>query len=178
MAKKQITVKGLTIQIDEIRDQDYVSLTDIARKSSEEPRFQIMSWLKNRSTIEFLETWEDVHNPDFKRDQMVTFKDRYLQNRNLLTPQKWVEETGAVGLISRSGRHGGGTWAHAEIALNFCYWLSPAFQVYFFKEFQRLKAEESLQKSVEWHIDRITDLVDETRNWLDTIPGQKRNRLS
>lgn len=106
---------------------------------------------------------------------MVTFKDKYLQNRNILTPQRWIEETNAIGLISRSGR-GGGTLAHKDIALNFCYWLSPSFQVYFIKEFQRLKEVEFSTKSLEWRVERITNLVDETRNWLDTIPGQKTER--
>ena len=138
-----------------------------------------MSWMKNQSTLEFLETWEALHNPDFKRDQMVTFRDKYTRNRNSLTPQIWIKETGAIGIISKSGRYGG-TWAHSDIALNFCYWLSPAFQVYLIKEFQRLKEEEFNRKNLDWHIERITNLVDETRIWLDTIPGQdpSRNRLN
>jgi KilA-N domain len=103
---------------------------------------------------------------------------KYLENRNVLTPQRWIDETGAIGLISKSGRYGG-TWAHSDIALNFCYWLSPPFQVYFIKEFQRLKKEEFSLNNLEWHVERITNLVDEARNWLDTMPGQKpdRNRL-
>lgn len=177
--KTKIEVQGLLISVEQVRDEDYISLTDIAKKSSEEPRFQINSWLKNRSTLEFLETWETLHNPGFKRDQMVTFRDHYLQNRNLLTPQRWVEETGAVGIVSKSGRYGG-TWAHKDIALNFCYWLSPSFQVYLVKEFQRLKEEEFGRQNLEWHVQRLTELVEEARNWLDTIPGQspERNRLN
>ena len=179
MKKKTLTVQGLSITIEMVKEQDYVSLTDIAKQSDKEARFLIMAWMKNSSTLEFLETWEALHNPNFKRDQMVTFKEKYLQNRNILTPQTWVNEAGAIGIISKSGR-GGGTLAHKDIALNFCYWLSPSFQVYFIKEFQRLKEEEYSQKSLEWHIERITNLVDETRNWLDTIPGQDpdRNRLN
>jgi hypothetical protein len=180
MSKQKINVQGLTITIEQVKDSDYISLTDIAKKSDKEARFLIMSWLKNRSTLEFLETWEELHNPDFKRDHLVTFKDKYLQNRNILTPQNWISETNAIGLVSKSGRYGGGTYAHKDIALNFCYWLSPSFQVYLIKEFQRLKEEEFSKKNLEWHIERITNLVDETRNWLDTVPGQKpeRNRLN
>jgi hypothetical protein len=106
---------------------------------------------------------------------MVTFKERCLQNRNILTPQTWVQETNVIGILSRSGK-GGGTLGHKDIASNVCYWLSPSFQVYFIKEFQRLKEEEFSRKNLEWHIEKITNLVDENRNWLDTIPGQKRER--
>lgn len=179
MIKKIITVQGLSIAIEQVKEQDYVSLTDIAKQSDKETRFLIMAWMKNASTLEFLETWEVLHNPNFKRDHLVTFKEKYLRNRSILRPQTWVSETGAIGIISKSGK-GGGTLAHKDIALNFCYWLSPSFQVYFIKEFQRLKEEEYSKKSLEWHIERITNLVDETRNWLDTIPGQdpNRNRLN
>jgi hypothetical protein len=179
MSKNTITVQGLRVTVEQVKNQDYISLTDIAKKSDKEARFLIMSWIKNSSTLEFLETWEMLHNPDFKRDQMVTFKEKYAQNRNVLTPQNWVSETGAIGIVSKSGK-GGGTLAHKDIALNFCYWLSPSFQVYLIKEFQRLKEEEYNKKSLEWHISRITDLVDEARNWLDTVPGQHpdRNRMN
>jgi hypothetical protein len=180
MKKKTISVQGLSITIEAIKDDDYISLTDIAKQSNKEARFLIMSWMKNSATLEFLETWESLHNPNFKCDQMVTFKEKYLQNRNILTPQTWIAEVGAIGLISTKGRYGGGTLAHKDIALNFCYWLSPSFQVYLIKEFQRLKEEEFSKQSLAWHISRITDLVDEARNWLDTIPGQEpgRNRLN
>ena len=177
MAKK-IEVEGISVSIEQIREDDYISLTDIAKKSDSESKHLIISWLKNTATIQYLEAWESLHNPGFKVDQMVNFKMKYLENRNVLTPQRWINETNAIGLISKSGRYGG-TWAHSDIALNFCYWLSPPFQVYFIKEFQRMKKEEFSLKNLEWHIERITNLVDETRNWLDTIPGQKpdRNRL-
>lgn len=178
MAKSKISVQGLSISLELIGEQDYLSLTDIARRSDSRTDILIASWMKNSSTLEFLEAWETLHNPDFKSDQMAGFKERYLQNRRVLTPQNWVSETGAIGLLSQKGRYGG-TLAHKDIALNFCYWLSPTFQVYLIKEFQRLKEDEFSRKSLEWHIGRITDLVDETRNWLDTIPGQlpDKNRL-
>lgn len=178
MAKKTITVQGLTISIEQLKESDYVSLTDIAKLSDSRADILIASWMKNSATLEFLEVWERLHNPDFKSNQMAGFKERYLQNRSVLTPQNWIAETGAIGILSKKGRYGG-TLAHKDIALNFCYWLSPGFQVYFIKEFQRLKEEEYNSRSLEWHIERITNLVDETRNWLDTIPGQKpeRNRL-
>ena len=108
MAKKKIKVRELEIRIKKIEENDFISLTDIAKQSDKETRFLIMSWLKNRSTLEFLETWERLHNPNFiKGDQMVTFRDNYLQNRNILTPQTWISETNAIGLLSKSGRGGG-----------------------------------------------------------------------
>ncbi len=179
MANKKISVQGLSITLEKIGEQDYVSLTDIARRSDSRTDILIASWMKNSSTLEFLEAWETLHNPNFKSNQMAGFKEKYLQNRRVLTPQTWIAESGSIGLVSQKGRYGG-TLAHKDIALNFCYWLSPTFQVYFIKEFQRLKEEEFSRKSLDWHIERITNLVDETRNWLDTIPGQDpvRNRLT
>ena len=180
MAKKKINVQGLSIRIDAIEDNDFVSLTDIAKQQNRtEPRFLIMSWLKNQSTLEFLETWESVHNPDFKRDQMVTFRIEAASNRGIVTMKSLINETNMIGLRSKSGRYGG-TWGHSDIALNFMYWLSPSFQVYFVKEFQRLKKEEFSRQNLEWHISKITDNIDEVRNLLDTIPGQlpELNRLN
>ena len=177
--KKKINVQGLAINIEQINEKDYISLTDIAKQSDRKAGELIRNWLKNRSTLEFLETWETLHNPDFKRAQMASFKDQAGKNSYLVRPQAYVNETRAIGIVSKSGRYGG-TIAHKDIALNFCYWLSPAFQVYFIKEFDRLKKEEFSRKSLEWHLSKITHNIDEVRNLLDTIPGQKQdlNRLS
>ena len=116
-----------------------------------------------------------VSNPAFKLAQMSEFRLLAQTNRFAVTPKRYIESTGAIGLISKAG-NAGGTWAHSDIALEFCTWLEPRFKVYFFKEFQRLKREEAATASLEFHIERITDLVDETRNWLDTVPGQKPGR--
>ncbi len=177
--KKEITLKGLVVTIEAIGEHDFVSLTDLARHGTGEPKDIIKSWLRNGSTLLFLEAWEQTHNPSFKGEQMAPFYRDSADNRSAIAPQRFVEATGAIGLISKSGR-GGGTWAHSDIALQFCYWLSPPFQVYLSKEFQRLKKEESVRLNLEWHVGRITNLVDEARNWLDTIPGQipERNRLN
>lgn len=172
MAKKQITVQGLTITIEQVAETDYISLTDIAKQSSDEPRFVIQNWLKNSSTINYLWEWEMLHNPALNRVQLHTVLETTASNRFVMSPKKWIELTGAIGLVSQTGRSGG-TLAHKDIALNFCYWLSPKFQIYLIKEFQRLKEAEFSQKNLEWHVGRITSLVDEARNWLDTIPGQK-----
>lgn len=178
MTKKKISVQGLAIAIEQIKDEDYISLTDIAKQSTDEPRFVIQNWMKNTSTVMYLWEWEKLHNPNFNRVQMHTVLETTATNRFVMSPKKWIELTGAIGMVSQPGRSGG-TLAHKDIALNFCYWLSPKFQIYLIKEFQRLKEEEYSRKNLEWHVERITNLVDETRNWLDTIPGQKpdRNRL-
>lgn len=178
MSKSIIKVEGLVITIEQVRDMDYISLTDIAKRSSDEPRFVIQNWLKNISTINYLWEWESLHNPNLNRVQLHTVLETTASNRFTMSPKKWIEMTGAIGLVSQTGRNGG-TLAHKDIALNFCFWLSPKFQIYLIKEFQRLKEEEFSRKSLEWHVERITNLVDEARNWLDTIPGQKPelNRL-
>ena len=134
--------------------------------------------MKNLNTIDFLLEWEKVHNSDFKVDQIVSFRNKYSTNKNVLTPQKWVKEMNAIGIVSTSGRYGG-TFAHKDIALEFCTWISPAFKVHLIKAFQELLEQEYSKRNLEWHISKITDNIDEVRNLLDTIPGQKgeRNRL-
>lgn len=109
---------------------------------------------------------------------MVNFRLNATENQTIPTPKNYIKETKAIGLISKSGRYGG-TFAHKDIALNFCYWLSPEFQVYMIKEFQRLKEEEAQRLSLEWHISKITDNIDEVRQLLDTIPFQRpqNNRI-
>lgn len=178
MANKNIEVQGLLIRIEPIRDDDYVSLTDIARSGDSTPDVIINSWIKNLNTLEFLEEWELLKNPDFNPHQMVGFKEKYLKNRNSITPKRWIKELNAIGIISKSGRYGG-TYAHKDIALQFCGWLSPKFQVYMMIKFQELIEEKYRHKNLEWHISKITDNVEEIRNLLDTIPGQDplRNRL-
>ena len=176
LRKKKIEVQGLQIRIEAINDDDYISLTDIAKQSAEmRPAVTIQSWLRNSNTILFLDTWEKVHNQNYKVSQMTDFLLKASDNRKSITPKKWIEITNAIGFRVKSGR-GGGAFAHKDIAINFCYWLSPPFQVYFIKEFQRLKEEESERKNLEWHVSKLTDNVEEMRNLLDTIPGQKPER--
>lgn len=175
---KKIEVQGLKIHVEQIKDDDFISLTDIAKQSSEEPRFVIQNWMKNSNTISYLWEWELFHNPKLNRVQLHTVLETTVSNRFVMSPKKWIELTGAIGLISQPGRNGG-TLAHKDIALNFCYWLSPKFQIYLIKEFQRLKEEEFSRKNLEWHLTKITHNIDEVRNLLDTIPGQREdlNRL-
>lgn len=176
MAKK-IFIKDIEIKIVPIKQEDYVSLTDMAR-SFGNPSDQIKNWLRTNQTIEFLGAWERVNNPNFKRVEFDPFKIQYLSNTFVPTIKAWVTQTAAIGIYSEKGRYGG-TYAHSDIALHFALWLSPEFNVYLLKEFQRLKAEEYENRGLEWHIRKITDNIEEVRNLLDTIPGQdeERNRL-
>lgn len=180
MAKKKIEVKGLKITIDKIHDSEYISLTDIAKQTTDEPRFTIRNWMSNKNTLRYLGVWEEMHNPDFKRAEFRTFKEAFFDSSSFsITPEKWITTTNAVGIISKRGR-GGGTFAHKDIAINFCYWLEPEFQVYFIKAFQELMEHEFSRQNLKWHLSKITDNIDEVRNLLDTIPGQTpdRNRLN
>lgn len=179
MAKKKIEVQGLVIHLENINNLDYVSLTDIAKNSSNaKPANLIQNWMKNSSTLKYLMTWERVHNPSVKVIQMNDLLLNTMDNRIIISPQEWIKKTNALGMIQKTGR-GGGTFAHEEIALDFCYWLSPEFKVYLNKEFVRLKKQEFNQKNLKWHISKITDNIEEVRNLLDTIPGQEssRNRI-
>ncbi len=181
MEKQTLTVKGLTISVEQVHEKDYISLTDIAKQDKDKRASeQIRNWMKNSSTLEFLAIWEQIHNPNFNSVQMDAFRVKASQNRYIVNPKTFIEETGAIGLISKSGRYDGGTLAHKDIAFNFCYWLEPAFQLYVAKAFDRLKSEEFSLKSLEWHLTKITNNIDEVRNLLDTIPGQRAdlNRLN
>ncbi len=154
MAKEKLNVKGIEITILVGKKTDYISLTDIAKQSADEPRFTIRSWMRNNATLAYLDEWESVHNPDFKRGDAATFRLNATNNAFSASVTAWIKATSAIGLQSRAGRYGG-TYAHREIALNFCYWLSPTFQVYLIKEFNRLKAEEAKRHNLEWNVKRI-----------------------
>ena len=156
MAKsKTIKVKGHDITLfPKSKEEDYISLTDIMKSFDDE--FSIYSWMRNKNTVEFLGVWEQLHNPSFKGNEFVTFKNQAGSNNFNLTPKKWINATNALGLIVKSGRYGGGTFAHRDIAINFCYWLSPTFQLYLIKEFQRLKEIEADEQKeyLEWNLKR------------------------
>lgn len=149
--KKKIIVEGTEITLINQEKGDYISLTDIAKNTSDEPRFTIRNWMSNQNTISYLGAWEEIHNPDFNRAGFRTVKDEFFDNAKAITPKRWIELTNSIGMYSKGGRYGG-TLAHSEIAINFCYWLSPVFQVYLIKEFQRLKEEET--KELDWSVKR------------------------
>ena len=110
--------------------------------------------MRNRNTVEFLGIWEQIHNQDFKGVEFDTFRKEAGLNSFHLTPRRWIDATKAVGIQSRAGRYGGGTYAHADLAFEFASWLSPEFKMYLIKEFQRLKEDENRRLSLDWNINR------------------------
>ena len=137
-------------------EDDFISLTGMARhKNPEFPADVVKNWLRLRSTIEFLGLWEQMNNPDFKLVEFDQFKNDAGSNAFVMSPQKWVKETNAIGLVSKSGRNGGGTYAHKDIAFEFASWLSPEFKLYIIKDYQRLKGDESHRLALEWNVKRI-----------------------
>lgn len=154
--KKSITVQGTEIKLFIQKEEDYISLTDIAKRVNERSEIVIQNWLRNRDTVEFLGVWEQLHNTNFKHIEFDVFRSQAGLNSFVLSPKQWIEKTGAIGLQSKPGRYGG-TYAHRDIALAFCYWISPPFQLYVIKEFQRLKKIETQERqdSLEWNVKRL-----------------------
>lgn len=153
--KEIIEAKGFPIQIfTEDFKNDYLCLTDIARyKNSDDPRFVIQNWMRNRNTLEYIGIWEILNNPNFNRVQFDSFRNESGLNRFTMTPQKWIDGTNAVGIVSKSGRYGG-TYAHYDLALKFAAWLSPEFELYIIKDYQRLKNDENSRLSLPWNLRR------------------------
>lgn len=141
-----IEVKGLPIAVTRRQGDDYISLTDLANAKEGEARAAdvIKNWIRNRGTLEFIGTWEKLNNPNFKVVEFDHFKMRAGLPTFVLSPGQWVEKTGASGIIVKAGRYGG-TYAHKDIALEFCSAISPVFKLYLLKEFQRLKEKEQKQ---------------------------------
>ena len=151
---KRITTQGIQIYTFIKNDKDYISLTDIARyKNQEEPKDIVKNWMRNRSTINYLGAWERINNPNFKGVEFDSFRSESGENYFVLSPQKWIDKTNAIGLVSRSG-NGGGTYAHKDIAFEFATWISPEFKLYLIKEFQRLKEIENQRLSLGWDVKR------------------------
>lgn len=149
-----LKVNNNTIRVIRISNEEYISLTDLARYADEEePRFPIQNWLRNKDVILYLGLWESINNSNFKRVEFDTFKNESGSNKFKMTPQRWIRETSAKGIISKSGNNGG-TFAHPDIAFEFASWLSPEFKLYLIQEFQRLKKNESYQEKIEWQANR------------------------
>ena len=153
--KDTIEAKGFAIQIytEDFRN-DYISLTDIARyKNMHEPKDVVKNWLRVRDTIEFLGLWETIHNPNFKGVEFDSFRKEAGTNAFTLSPQRWIENTNAIGIISKSGR-GGGTFAHPDIAMEFASWISAEFKLYLIQDYKRLKSDENSKLSLGWNLNR------------------------
>lgn len=153
LKKDTIEAKGFAIQIyTEDFKNDYISLTDIAKyRNREDPRFVIQNWMRN--TLEFVGLWEVLNNENFNRVQFDTFRNESGLNRFIMTPQKWIESTNAIGIIAKSGRYGG-TYAHPDIAMEFASWISAEFKLYLIQDYKRLKSDENSKLSLSWNLNR------------------------
>jgi len=151
--KRTINIAHNPVSVAQVGGEDYICLTDMVK--GEEGTDHIRNWMRNRNTIEFLGLWETMNNPDFKGVEFDRFRSEAGLNSFNLTPKKWIEATNAIGIVSRAGRSGGGTYAHKDIAFEFGSWISPMFKLYLLKEYQRLKEIENNQYNLEWDVKRI-----------------------
>lgn len=150
---QSVIVQGIEVHITTRDDEDYISLTDMT-KAFEDGELLIKSWFRNKNTIEFIGVWERINNPNFNLTGFDQVKAEAGLNRFTMSAKRWAEKTGGIGVISKSGRTGGGTFAHRDIAFEFGSWLSPEFKLYLIKEFQRLKEQEIKSDQLEWNIRR------------------------
>ncbi len=153
--KQKLIVKGIEVVTFKKNERDYISLTDIARyKDKDRSDYILQNWMRTRSAIEFLGLWEKLYNPNFNSIEFDGFKKESGLNSFILTPKKWITKTNAVGIVSKTGRYGGGTYAHLDIAYEFASWISAEFKLFLIKEFQRLKEEENLRLALGWDLKR------------------------
>ena len=154
IVKEVIHANGMDIGIyTEDFQNEYISITDIARYKSDEPKDVIKNWMRGKDTLEFLGLWEQLHNPYFKGVEFDSFRTQAGANAFTMSPKKWIEATNAMGIVSKSGRYGG-TYAHSDIAFEFASWISPEFKLYIIKDYKRLKAEENSRLSLNWNLNR------------------------
>jgi hypothetical protein len=152
--KSTIEVQGAAITVLTQKEEDFISLTDIAKhREQDRADHLIQNWMRNRNTIEFLGIWERLNNPGFKPLEFEGFKTKAGLNSFVLTPRQWIDATKAVGIVSTPGRYGG-TYAHKDIAFEFASWISVEFKLYLIKEFQRLKEDENRRLSLAWNLNR------------------------
>lgn len=148
---KKIEIGGKEITIISKKQDDYISLTDMAKSQMQEAI--IIKWLTLKSTIEYIGEWEALYNPDFNYTEFGTIKNSAGSNNFVLSVKNWIEATNAIGITAKAGRYGG-TYAHKDIAFHFGMWISPKFQLLLVKEYQRLKEEENNRLKLEWNLQR------------------------
>ncbi len=149
--KSELEVNDNIIKVITIDNKEFISLTDLSRYANpEEPKIPIQTWMRNKDVIAYLGLWEKLNNENFKGHEFTTFENLAGKNSFYMSPQKWIKETNAIGIISKSGNNGG-TYARSDIALEFASWLSPEFKLYVIQEFERLKRNETYQEKIEWH---------------------------
>ena len=143
------------IRVMRINNEDYISLTDLARyKNPDNPGDVIIKWMSNKSSFDFYSLWEELFNDNFKLAESREFKNDSATQSFTMSPSRWIKLTNAIGFISKRGKYDGGTFAHPDIALEFTSWLDPAFKLYLIKEFKRLKYNESYKEKIEWSVRR------------------------
>jgi len=123
-------------------------------KNAETTGLVISHWLSTRYTVEFMGLWEQINNPDFNITEFSNIKNESGSNGFVLSAKKWIEKTNAIGIISKTGRYDGGTFAHKDIAFEFGSWISPQFKYYLIREFQRLKEDENDRLKLDWNLQR------------------------
>lgn len=157
---KIIEVEGREIAIISDRLDDFISLTDIAKHKNEEATGLVIShWLSTRYTVEFMGLWEQIHNPNFNVTEFSNIKSEAGSNGYVLSSKQWITKTNAIGIISKAGRYGGGTFAHRDIAFEFASWISASFKLYLIKEFQRLKDDENNRLQLDWDLQRTISKI-------------------
>lgn len=149
-----LQIDGMDITVQTRDSSDYISLTDLARRKTDEPSSAIANWMRLKDTILFLGVWETVHNPKFKPIEFEGFKNQAGTNAFTMTPSKWIVATGATGVRVSRGKYGG-TFAHVDIAMDFATWISPEFRLHVFEEYRRLKADETSRLNLEWQQNRL-----------------------
>lgn len=154
MVKETIHANGVDIGIyTQDFENEYLSLTDIARYKSDDPAAVIQNWMRNRDVLEFLGLWEKLHNDNFNPLEFEGVRKQAGANAFTMSPKKWIETTSAIGMVSKAGRYGG-TYAHSDIAMSFATWISPEFQLYIMKDYRRLKTDENSRLSLSWNLNR------------------------
>jgi len=154
---KVVTVQGHQISLSMINDANFVSLSDMAKDFGGSD--QIKNWIRTRRTIEYLGTWEVINNQNFNMVEFHHVMNEAGSEKFIMSPTQWAERTNAIGIIAKSGRFGGGTFAHEDIALEFGSWLSPQFRLYLMTEFKRLKEIESHSYNLEWNVKRVISKI-------------------
>ena len=134
-------------------ENEFISLTDIAKYKSNAPNDVIKNWMRGRETLEFLGLWESLHNPDFKPVEFDGFRSEAGLHSFTMSPTKWIESVNAIGIVTKAGRYGG-TYAHSDVALEFASWVSAEFKLYIMKDYQRLKKDENSRLSLNWNLNR------------------------
>lgn len=178
---KKIEVEGTTIGIVNHNEEDYISLTDMLK--AKDGSFFISDWLRNANTLDYIKAWETMNNPHFNYGEFATIRQEAGSNSFKVSVKELMERTNLTCMLAKAGRYGG-TYAHKDIAFNFGMWISPVFQLYIVKEYQRLKEIESNQYNLEWNVKRVlskvnytiqTDAVKEYVLPQSTLPEAKKN---